>query len=206
MERIDINDINLLERVLQVIQSGGVVVVPTDTVYGLIADATNTQAVENIFDIKKRDLKKPFGIFVLDKEMLMKYADSDPELLEKLFTVWPGALTAILKSNHLLKFVDDTIGIRVPNSQFLLSLMKVLKKPLVQTSANISKHADFTDSRDVLKDLADVFGIDLFVDAWRLPDSMASTGVDFTYVPPRVIRHGALPVEKLKEVFRELAL
>ena len=100
-------------RIFRIVGVGGVAIVPTDTVYGLIADATNEKAIEKIFVIKKRDIRKPLGIFVRDRDMLKEYILADENLLDKLFSIWPGALTAILVTVFVLRLKERRIKIRI---------------------------------------------------------------------------------------------
>lgn len=192
MERISISDASCIEMTIRVLRGGGAVVAPTDTVYGLIADAMNPDAISTINRIKKRDSKNPLGIFVSDRAMLERYITADSKLLDKLFSIWPGALTAVFNSNGVLKNFGSTIGIRVPAYEFLQKVIALLACPLVQTSANISGQRAFTKIADVVADLGEREDIDIIVDAGDLPDTIASTVVNVTVSPPKVLREGAI--------------
>ncbi len=205
MERILLSDPKITGRLLQVVEAGGVVIVPTDTVYGLVADATNESAVKKIYKIKKRELSKPLGLFVSGHEMLDEYAEIEEELSKKLFLLWPGALTAILRAKRVsLPMQGASLGFRVPSTLLLIDLINKLARPLIQTSANVSGHGPFVRVQDVEKDFWDAHDVDLFIDGGDIPDSMASSAVDFTTHPPTLIREGDISREKLEHIFGSL--
>jgi len=166
-----------LNATINAIKNGGVIVCPTDTVYGFLADATNKKAVEKIFKIKKRPKKKPLAVFVKDIETAKKLAEISPAQEKILRKYWPGKYTFILKSKiknftphknlwgarkskiqtknqKLSKLVlggGNTIGIRIPKYKFLIDLLKKTNKPLAQTSANISGKPATTKIGEALK-------------------------------------------------------
>ncbi|MBC7195565.1 MAG: glycerol-3-phosphate 1-O-acyltransferase PlsY, partial [Caldisericia bacterium] len=129
------------EKIKKILENGGVGVIPTDTVYGLCAGALNKDAIKRIYKIKKRDLDKPLVLFVKNKEEIENYAiinEKSKKLIEKFI---PGKITLVLKkkdpsfSISLKKF--ETIGIRIPKDDFILTLLNSLQFPLATTSANI---------------------------------------------------------------------
>lgn len=134
------NSIRLLKQSLE---DGNIIAVPTDTVYGLIADAYNEKAVNKIFKIKLRPKKLPLIIFVSSIEEAKKigHFSKYDELLAKAF--WPGDLTLIVKRKSNKIFYghksSTTVGIRIPNHKALLNLLIETKKPLASTSANSHK-------------------------------------------------------------------
>ena len=161
MERLKVSPKNLdeiLKKAMKVIRQGGVIVCPTDTVYGLIADAKNKKAVKKIFKIKKRKEEKPIPIFVRDLKMaksLVVINKFQEKLLKK---VWPGKITVILKAKRLAKKIfsqsiissENKIGLRIPNYKFLNILLEKLNFPLTGTSANISGKPPSTKIKEVL--------------------------------------------------------
>ena len=176
----------IIKEVIEVINKGGVIVFPTDTVYGFICDATNKKAVEKIFKIKKRSKKKTLPIFINSIKEAKELAEINKKQEEILGRYWPGKYTFILTLRHpfdfaqgrcsgrdrclelkikypkskiqnpkqkLSKFViskDNTIGIRIPNYKELNSLLKKVKIPLAQTSANISDFPATTRIEEVI--------------------------------------------------------
>ena len=138
------------ELLCNLINNGELAIVPTDTVYGIIADATNEEAIKKVYMAKRRSFSKPLIIMVSNIEMLKKYvkniSDVEKRLIEKY---WPGRLTILFKRNNkisdLLTNSGDYIGIRLPDNKELCKLMNMLNKPLVSTSANISDNMTITE-------------------------------------------------------------
>lgn len=175
-----------IKRALKAIKEGKVLVCPTDTVYGLICDLKNKKVVQRLYKIKKRPKNKPFPVFVSDIEMAKKLADIDPRQEEFLKKVWPGTVTAILKS----KRKKGTIGIRVPNYEWLLNLVKQLGRPLAESSANISGRPASTKIKEVLKQFEErKYQPDLVIDAGNLKKSKPSKVIDLTIWPPKILRY-----------------
>ena len=133
------DDINAAVAVLK---SGGIILYPTDTIWGLGCDATNDEAVEKIFNIKARDENKSLIILVSGEQMLERYVDSIPEVAFELVSVADKPLTIIYpKGKNLAKGVcaaDGSVGIRVCRDEFCNQLLTQFGKPLVSTSANFS--------------------------------------------------------------------
>ena len=138
------------ELLCNLINNGELAIVPTDTVYGIIADATNEETIKKVYMAKRRSFSKPLIIMVSSIEMLKKYvkniSDVEKKLIEKY---WPGRLTILFKRNNkisdLLTNSGDYIGIRLPDNKELCKLMNMLNKPLVSTSANISDNMTITE-------------------------------------------------------------
>ncbi|MGM9877714.1 MAG: L-threonylcarbamoyladenylate synthase [Bacilli bacterium] len=131
-----------MKKIIKEIEKGNLVIMPTDTVYGIMADATNEDAIKKVFIAKKRE-NKPLILLVSNIEMLKKYVieinDLQKELIEKY---WPNTLTIIFDKNDNLSDTltcgNKTIAIRMPNNKLLLEIMNKINKPLISTSANIS--------------------------------------------------------------------
>ncbi len=143
-----------LKKTIEIIQRGGVIVCPTDTVYGFLADAANKKAVEKIFKIKKRPRQKPLPVFVRDFKMAKKLARIDEKQEKILKKYWPGKYTFILKrrpGTKLFGINRKTIALRIPKYKFLDDLLRKINKPLVQTSVNISGKPASTKIGEVLK-------------------------------------------------------
>ena len=141
-----------LKKAVKIIKNGGVIVCPTDTVYGFLADATNKKAVEKIFKIKKRPKSKPLPIFIKDIASAKKFVQINKKGEKILRKYWPGKYTFILKRKPAVKLygVDKkTIAIRIPKHKFLKDLLKKVNKPLVQTSVNISNSRPLNNLRDI---------------------------------------------------------
>jgi L-threonylcarbamoyladenylate synthase len=196
MKIVRSSDKNFLEIAAEAIRTGQVLVCPTDTVYGLVCDATNEKAVENIFEIKKRPKKKPLPIFVKDIEMAKIFAEIGKEQEEFLKKFWPGKVTVVLKSKFqnpnfkIYGVAEETIALRIPDHQVISYLLSVIGTPLTGTSANISGQPALTKISEVLKQftLSRVEGPDLIIDVGDLPISKPSRVVDLTSKKPKIIR------------------
>ena len=175
---------DILKKAVEAIKAGGVLVCPTDTVYGLICDAGNKEAVKRLFEIKRRDKNKPVPIFVKDMKMAKKIARIDKEQESFLKKVWPGKLTAVLKSKK-----RGTVGLRIPDYKFVNRLLLKTGRPLTGTSANVSGIPGSTKIKEVISQFQGRKNQpDLIINAGNLKKSQASTVVDLTVLPPKIIR------------------
>jgi len=176
------------------IKKGHVVLCPTDTVYGLVADAANQEAVEKLFLIKKRHRDKPIPLFVEDIATAKKLAFVNKEQEAFLRQVWPGKVTVVLKRKKtalpkMLFGREKTIGLRIPNYPLIAFLLKKLKGPLTATSANISGRPSSTKIQKVLWQFANQkVKPDLIIDAGDLQKSAPSTVIDLTKKKPKTLR------------------
>jgi len=180
-----------IEEIVEVIKNGGVVVCPTDTVYGLLADAANKKAVEKVFQIKKRSKTKPLPIFVKDIKAAKKFAYISEEQKKILKDKWPGKFTFVLKKRKEKIFGADkkTIALRVPNYKLINILLEELNRPLTGTSANISGQPASTKIKEVLSQFKNQkIKPDLILDAGDLPESFPSAIIDLTGKTPKIIR------------------
>lgn len=206
MEIIPLEEDDIFEKVVSALEAGNVVAIPTDTVYGLVADATNKEAVQKIFELKKRSPEKALGIFVSSIPMLEEYAQMPPEYYDGLSKLWPGPLTAILKSRNILPTIlhrsMPNIGVRIPNNVFLLEIIRRVGKPLVQTSANISGESELTTAADIARVFDMQSDLQYIIDAGEPVDTIQSVAVDFTATPPRILRSGPFTKEELEEIFQ----
>lgn len=147
---------DILKTLVKLLKKGGVLICPTDTVYGLLCDATNKKVVERIFKIKKREKTKPLGIFVKDIKTAKRYAFINKKQEKVLKEKWPGKFTFILKKKpncglSLLVGDKETVGIRIPYYKLVIEILEKIKKPIVQTSANISGQPPTTRIGEVLQ-------------------------------------------------------
>jgi L-threonylcarbamoyladenylate synthase len=178
------DDRDTLNKAVKVLKRGGILVCPTDTVYGLICDAGNRKAVKKLFDIKRREKNKPLPLFIKDMKMAKGIARINREQESFLKKVWPGKLTAVLKSKK-----GGTVGLRIPDYKFINRLLLETGKPLTGTSANISGIPGSTKIKEVVSQFQGMKNRpDLIIDAGNLKKSQASTVVDLTVLPPKIIR------------------
>lgn len=181
---------------IRILEEGGVLAIPTDTVYGLAADATNPDAVARVFAIKGRGEEKALPIFVLDIRMAKMIADISVIQESFLVRIWPGKVTAVLplRSNAPLAknavAPDGTVALRIPDYPLVSELLQRFKRPLTGTSANKSGQPACRDIPALRSQLADL-PPDGIIDAGELPESLASTIVDLTKEPPVILRSGA---------------
>lgn len=200
------HEVTALLETVQVLKRGGVVVVPTDTVYGLVADASNEKAIERIFSVKMRGKDKPLGVFVSDFDMMDSVALADEKTKELIGRF--GSVTAVLPARGWMPMPlraerGLTIGVRIPNHPFLQRLMKSFGGPLAQTSANISGREAYTEIQKVREDFEGGEEPDLVIDAGNLPEQVPSAVVDFTKAPPRILRTGLIPKDVLMEILSQ---
>src|SRR3989338_3232251 len=192
-------DETAIHESIKVLQSGGLVIFPSDTVYGALIDSTNKKAVTKLIGFKSRPIGKPISVFVSDFGMMNKYISlgKHQTLLEKLL---PGPFTVILESKHKtavqLESERGTLGVRIPDFSPVIQLVKNLGKPVTATSANISGrpahysvetllHEFFQSKKDM---------IDLVVDGGKLPRNKPSTVIDLISPEIKIMRHGDVDI------------
>jgi len=169
---------------------GGIVIYPTDTVYGLGANVFHDEAVKKIYSIKKRPFHKPISICLSNVEDIYQFAFMSREMNEMVQKLLPGPYTLIFeKKEHFKSKVipGNRIGIRIPNNPICRELS--LNFPITSTSANISGDMPPKSVKDALNSLGDVS--DLIIDSGPCSRKLPSTVVDMTKSPPKIIRHGA---------------
>ncbi|MBI1866386.1 MAG: threonylcarbamoyl-AMP synthase [Candidatus Staskawiczbacteria bacterium] len=179
-----------MKKALLTLKNGGVVVCPTDTVYGFLADATNKKAVDTIFKIKKRLRSKPLSIFVKDFKMAEEIAFISENQKKIIKKHWPGKHTFILKRKsdiNLYGVQKDTIAIRIPKYKFLNNLLKKINTPLVQTSVNISGEPPLTKIEDIVKEFGRNKNI-FIINAGSLKKAKPSKIIDLTGKNKKVLR------------------
>ncbi len=180
-----------LKRAEEAIAAGGVVVYPTDTVYGLGCDATSKSAVGKIYRIKSREGKKPLSILVSDLKMIEEYCDITERQRGILSALLPGPYTFLLKLKAPLPVTGTMIvGVRVPEHVFMRTVSKRLGIPIVTTSANPSGGKDAAELRDIDNGILGSRGVTLAVDGGRCKYAKASMVIDL--VNMGVVRKGAV--------------
>ena len=148
-----------IERLVKVINDGEIAVIPTDTVYGIIGDATNVDVIHKIYEVKKRDYSKPLILMVSSIGMLEKYVSEISELERQLIDkYWPGKLTILFKKNdkvnELITSGSKLVGIRYPDNKEIIELIKRVDKPLISTSCNISSKDVITSMNMLEEDIS----------------------------------------------------
>ena len=192
MKIIGLKHVNV-KNIVREIKKGKVIVFPTDTVYGLICDAGNKKAVRKIFKIKKRSLQKHLSVFIKDFKTARKIAVIDKKQEKILKSMWPGKLIAVLKAKK--KFAQGivcefgNIGLRIPNYKLLNGILSEFKKPLAQTSANVSGEPASNKIKDILRQFRNKKNQpDLVIDTGNLKKSKPSKVIDLTGNTPKILR------------------
>jgi len=163
----------LIKEAINLLKQSGVLVCPTDTVYGLLADATNQKAVARVFAIKKRSTTKALPIFVRDLKMAKKLAQINQKQETFLKKVWPGKVTVVLKRKKRSKVYGvepKTIALRIPDYGFLNKLLAKFNRPLIATSANLSGQPATTHLKDIFQQFKNQdWLVDLLIEADTRP-------------------------------------
>lgn len=207
---VDLNDPDelVLQHAADVVRSGGLIVYPTETLYGIGADATNPEAINRISGAKRRAELKPILLLVDSLEMMSPLVATIPPSARTLIEgYWPGPLTLVFTASDRVPVEltrgSSTIGIRIPSSRLCLRLLANLGSPLTSTSANLSGGVPAQTVQEIQKDLT---GIDLYLDAGKLPVSLPSTVIDVSGRSPRLLRRGAIAVEQIQQALPDTLL
>lgn len=176
----------LIKEAAAVLRRGGLVAFPTETVYGLGANLDDPQAIQELYQVKQRPFEKQATLHLADPEDLARHGVEVPEKARELMRkFWPGPLTLVLPRPD-----GSTLGFRIPRHPVALALLRAASVPVVAPSANLSGRPAPQRAEEVLRDLAD--RIDLVLDAGLAPLGIASTVVDFSVRPPKILRAGTL--------------
>ncbi|MBF0595285.1 MAG: threonylcarbamoyl-AMP synthase [Candidatus Omnitrophica bacterium] len=171
------------------IHKGGLVIFPTETVYGVAADCANPLAMKRLREVKKRSDDKPFSVMVAQKELVRNYTTyTDPKLFKLIDRYWPGPLTVILPASGATP--GQTIGIRIPDHAVALRLVENARCTIAAPSANIEGNPPPTTCEEALRDLDGL--VDIAIDSGKVDIGTASTIVDFTKPKPTVVRAGVI--------------
>jgi L-threonylcarbamoyladenylate synthase len=196
-------DPNIISKVAEILGRGGLVAFPTETVYGLGADAFNVSAVRKVFEAKRRPIDNPLIVHIANFNQLKDIADSIPNKAKILAdTFWPGPLTLVLKSSsrvsNLVSANLETVAVRMPDHIVTLALIREFGRGIVGPSANTSGTPSPTKAEHVYDDLNGT--IDLILDAGPTDIGVESTIIDLTADPPLILRSGGLPLEQVEGV------
>ena len=183
-----------IDRIVNEIDLGNLVITPTDTVYGIMADSMNYNAIKKVYEAKNRDYSKPLILLVSNKSMLYEYVDSVNEIEKELIDRYmPGRLTIILKKNNkisdLVSAGSDYVGIRIPDNENLVTIIDKLCRPVISTSANISGNDTITSINMIDKKLLDKIS---YIEDGGIIDSKSSTIVRVIDNKVNIIRVGEL--------------
>ena len=205
----DINDnIQYLEEAARIIEDGGIVAFPTETVYGLGANALNEEAVDKIFKAKGRPQDNPLIVHVASKD-IDSLVKEIPSVAKKLIDkFWPGPLTIILNKKDIIPNRTsanlNSVGIRMPSNDIALKLIEISGCPIAAPSANISGRPSPTDVERCIEDLDGK--VDYIIGGEKSDVGVESTIVDCTVMPPLVLRPGGITLEMLREICSDITI
>lgn len=193
---------NQMNEICDVIQKGGIVAFPTETVYGVGVRFEDEKALDHLMEAKNRDYSKAITLMVANKADISRYAYVSEKAQKLIENFMPGMITLIFKKKETVSEAmtngKPTIGIRIPDSSFVLSLLEKVG-PMLVTSANLSNHPNTTSTAEVLKQLDG--RIDLVVDG-KTSDNIASTVVDVSQDEIKILRAGKITKEDIEEVIK----
>ena len=198
-----------IRQAADILRAGGLVGIPTETVYGLGANGLSSEAVKKIFAAKGRPQDNPLILHVPEASWLARYCRGVPESAYALAErFWPGPLTMILPRREMVPDATtaglDTVGVRCPNHPVTLAIIREADVPVAAPSGNTSGRPSPTCAAHMIEDMDGK--IDAIVDGGRCGVGVESTIIDLTCTPPRLLRPGGLPLEALEEVLGEVAV
>ncbi|MCM8774305.1 MAG: L-threonylcarbamoyladenylate synthase [Candidatus Omnitrophica bacterium] len=199
MKRVEINpcniDMAIVKECALVLKSGGIVALPTETVYGLGVVYDNKKAVERLYKIKNRPLDRPFTLCLESRDKALDYFSLMPPFAYRIIEkFWPGPLTVVFYS----KDSSEKIGIRIPSHNVLNLILRELNTPIYLSSANKSGEREAVSAKEIEDRFVEE--VDLIVDAGQVTFFQPSTVVDITYHPFRVLREGVITNSDLMNI------
>lgn len=200
-------DLDRLKEPAKIIKEGGVVIFPTETVYGIGTNGFNEESIRKIYEIKKRDFNKPISLLVSDMNMVEKVAkdisDLEYKLMEKFF---PGPLTIILNKKKevpdILTANGNTVGIRMPSGIVARKLIEYAGVPIATPSANISGRPSGTNVNDIKRDFEGK--VDAIIDNGESKLGIASTIVKVVENKVNILREGSIKKEEILEFVKNI--
>ena len=194
-----------IDKIVSVVDSGGLVITPTDTVYGIMGDSLDESVIRKVYSVKRRTFSKPLILLMSDVEMIKKYTSDISDVEWDLINHFlPGFVTIILKKNDLVNPLitsnSDYVGIRIPNNSELVEIVKKLGRPVISTSANISDRDVITRVDMISEEL--LAGIDYVYDGGEI-NSLSSTIIRVVDGKLVVFRRGEL-ADEIESYFSKL--
>ena len=191
----DRSEEDVISSAAAIVSRGGVIAYPTETIYGLGADATNEQAIRRIFEIKGRDFANPISVIIGNPQDIYPLVREVTDTAQKLMDIfWPGPLTIVFKSADgvLPSITANTskIGIRLTSHEVARQIAAKTGKPLTATSANLSGAPECANASEVAAQLGDK--IDAIIDLGNTAGTIGSTIIDATRAPLAILREGAI--------------
>ena len=199
----NVKEYGKLEKPAQIIKNGGIVVFPTETVYGIGTNGLDKNAVKKLYDVKKRGLDKPISLLVSDMNMIKKLAKDITDIEYKIMKAFfPGPLTIILNKKEIIPDIvtanGKTVGIKMPEGEIARKLIEYSEIPIATPSANISGKKSGTNIDQIKKD----FGkkVDYYIDGGESKLGIGSTIVKVVNGKPVILRQGSITIEQINEV------
>lgn len=195
-------DLDKLKEISKIIKNGGIVVFPTETVYGIGTNGLNKESISRLYEVKQRPINKPISLLVSSIEMAETIAkditDMEYKLMEKFF---PGPLTIILKKKSIvpdnLTNNTDTVGVRMPDNIIAKELIEYANVPIATPSANISGKPSGTDINTIMNDFKDK--VDYYIDGGKSKLGIGSTIVKLENGYPVILREGSISKKQILE-------
>ena len=192
-----------LKLAANVIKNGGIVIFPTETVYGIGTNGLDSEAVKKLYEVKNRSLTKPISLLVSNFDMINQVAKDIKEMEYKIMkNFFPGPLTIILNKKScvpdILTANGNTVGIRMPDNEIALKLIELSEVPIATPSANISGKPSGTNIEDIKKDFEGK--VDLFIDNGKSKIGNGSTIVKVENNEIKILRQGVITKEQIKAI------
>lgn len=204
--RVVADDVVGRTEAIRMLRDGGIVAIPTDTVYGIAVSLDTAGGIERLFHVKHRPPEKGIALLLADAEQAATLGDVTEAARRLADAFWPGPLTLVLAARPdaelppALAGGAPTVGVRVPDHPAPRALASAVG-PLPTTSANRSGEPDALDAAAVVAQLGD--GVDLVLDGGRTRGAVPSTVVDLTVEPPAIRREGAIPADRIRAILDE---
>lgn len=193
---------NELKEVIEILKNNGIIIFPTETVYGIGGNALSNEVIDKIYKVKRRPRAKAVNIMVKNINEIKRYAEITSELEEKIIKkCMPGPITLILKKKE--NFGDyftadnDTIGVRIPDNKIINSILNKIDFPIIAPSANISGQPSGIEVADIIKDFKN--GVDAIIDGGKANLGLASTIIQVVNNEIKILRQGKITKKELLE-------
>lgn len=196
-----------IKEAADAIRRGELVIFPTETVYGLAADALNHEAVKMVMEAKGRPERQPLPVQIASLDDILKVAEYIPEKARDLaMRYWPGPLTLVLDKHRDIPDIvtggRPTVGVRVPDHPVALALVKAVGGPIVATSANVSGNEPPRNAIEAIQEVGEA--VEIVLDAGPARLGIASTIVDVSTIPAKLLRKGTISPDEIKSFLGEV--
>jgi len=198
------------ETAREILSAGGVIIFPTDTIYGLGANAFDENAILKIYKIKKRSREKPISVLVRDMEMARKIVCIDSRAETIISRFWPGPVTFILRKKDVVSYVltadTENVAVRIADDIFIKKLFEKVDFPITATSANLAGEKNLLSVKEMELTFTDKKNLpDLIIDAGEPENSFPSAIIDLTDIKsPKLVRAGTVSAAQLENILGKL--